>query len=287
MKQAVLGLLRVSGANAAAAALTADRLRILCYHGLWTLPGFSYGNRLFMGADQFARRMQRLAESGRPVLPLGAAVERLEAGTLPAGAVVITIDDGWASTYTHMLPVLERLRLPATLYVASWYLGRDLPVVNKAVDYLHQRAGRGGAGVAADIDRIEALPEAGRAAALRALSESLGIPLDWWDARQFHYMTAHELRDAAARGLDIQLHTHRHRMDALARELADNRAALMAATGLPATHFQHFCYPSGEYLAAAEPALAAFGIRSATLVDQGTNGREEPRNQQQRIQDGR
>jgi peptidoglycan/xylan/chitin deacetylase (PgdA/CDA1 family) len=78
--------------------------------------------------------MARLRASGRPVLPLGEAIERLAAGNLPEAAVVITIDDGWASTYTHMLPILERYRLPATVYVTTWYSGRDMPVVNVAID---------------------------------------------------------------------------------------------------------------------------------------------------------
>lgn len=273
MKRAVLAAADKIGLLALARRATPSRLRILCYHGLWTTPGFQYGDRLFMSPDQFAARMRRLKRSGYPVLALDDAVRALGDGRLPDNAVVITIDDGWASTHSHMLPVLEAEALPATVYVASWYVGRDLPVVNKAVDYLYARARRGDAEVPARIAAIDALPFEARAAALRDLSATLAIPLDWWETRQFHAMTPAEVADCRRRGMDVQLHTHRHRAAPanLAPELVENRARLSEWTGLPPEHFAHFCYPSGEYEPEAEPILAAQGIRSATLVDQGTN----------------
>ncbi|MFC3714345.1 polysaccharide deacetylase family protein [Sphingoaurantiacus capsulatus] len=273
MKQALLSTARGVGLFALARKASASKLRILCYHGLWTTPGFQYGNRLFMPPEQFDARMTRLRRSGYPVLGLDMAVAALAAGTLPDNAVVITIDDGWASTHTHMLPTLEALGLPSTVYVASWYVGRDLPVINKAIDYLHARTGRDPAGVPDRIAAIDALPPEARADAMRALSVEFGVPLDWWETRQFHEMTPAEVGDCARRGMDVQLHTHRHRAaaDLLAGELEENRVRLAEWTGLPPGHFRHFCYPSGEYEAAAEPVLAASGVLSATLTDQGTN----------------
>ncbi len=83
-----------------------------------------------------------------------------------------------------------------------------------------------------------------------------------------------ELADAHGRGLDIQLHTHRHidvagRIGQLVPEIAANRAALVAATGGGAP--EHFCYPSGTFHPSAPALLAASGIRSATLVTEGLN----------------
>ena len=289
MKQAVLAAADRIGLFALARRASAARLRILAYHGLWTTPGFQYGDRLFMPPDQFERRMTRLKRSGYPVLGLDAAVTALAAGELPANAVVITIDDGWASTHAHMLPILEALGLPSTVYVTSWYVGHGLPVVNKAVDYLHARAAGDTARAKPIADAIDALPYAAREAALRDLTAALGLPLDWWETRQFHSMTPAEVADCVRRGMDVQLHTHRHRAapDSLARELEENRARLAEWTGLPSAHFAHFCYPSGEYQLAAEPILAAQGVRSATLVDQGTNAPGAHRYRLRRFLDGR
>ncbi|RYD95082.1 MAG: hypothetical protein EOP50_08545 [Sphingobacteriales bacterium] len=135
-KAALLKAAALSGLSGLARRATASQLRVLCYHGLWLGADKPYGNCLFMTPAMFEGRMRRLRQSGRPVLGLGEAVARLAADDLPPAAVVITIDDGWASTHSHMLPILERYELPATLYATTWYSGRDLPVVNVAIGHL-------------------------------------------------------------------------------------------------------------------------------------------------------
>lgn len=295
-KERLLALAGRAGGFAVARALTPRSLRILAYHGIWITPGYQFGNRLFMGPEQFEARMTWLARSAYPVLPLDEAIERLAAGKLPPNATVITIDDGWYTTYTHMLPVLERLKLPATVYVTTYYVEKDAPVVNVAINYLTQASTKisvkldglplGGSHalttlaererlaveLRAAVDGIEGLDT--RLAALFALAERFGVaPAPWMSNRQFHNMDPHEVADLARRGVDVQLHTHRHRgvMDeTLGRELADNRAALARACG-NAMRFEHFCYPSGNYRPSVEVVLAAAGVRSATLVDHGIN----------------
>ncbi|HEX4737593.1 MAG TPA: polysaccharide deacetylase family protein [Allosphingosinicella sp.] len=274
LKQTVLKVAAATGLGAAARRATRRSLRILCYHGLWVTPGYAFGDCTFIAPEQFEARMARLKRSGLPVLPLGEAVERLGDGTLPDAAVVITIDDGWVSTFTHMLPVLEAYGFPATLYATTWYAGRDLPVVNVAVDYLRQTAGRWDVDPHTKTIEIEALPIEQRLEALRRFGAGLGVDEAWLELRQFHIMSAPEFSEAQRRGLDIQLHTHRHieidrHVDELPRELAENRAFLAAALG--ETDLVHFCHPSGTNHPRARALLAENGIRSATLVTEGLN----------------
>lgn len=289
-KTLILGGAVLFGLGAAARRATRRQLRILCYHGIWVTPGIEFGNYIFIGSDQFERRMRRLKRSGRPVLPLGEAVERLAADDLPDAAVAITIDDGWVSTLTHMVPVLEAYELPATLYAATWYSGHDLPVVNVAVDYLRTAAGRHDIDVKARIAEIEALPVEQRLQALRDFGSALGVSEEWLERRQFNNMTAAELAEAHRRGLDMQLHTHRHidvrtRVSELPGELAENRAFLSGAIG--EQRFEHFCYPSGGYHPRAPELLAANGIRSATLTQTGLNAPGADRYALRRFLDGR
>lgn len=56
------------------------------------------------------------------VLPLGEAVVRLGRGDLPARAMVITFDDGYADNHDVALPILQRHGLVATFYVATGFL---------------------------------------------------------------------------------------------------------------------------------------------------------------------
>ncbi len=274
LKSAVLKAAEAVGLAAFARRATARQLRILCYHGLWTTPGYQFGNHLFLPPELFERRMERLRKSGRPVLGLGEAVELLGARKLPRGATVITIDDGWVSTHTHMLPVLEALELPATLYATTWYSGRDLPVVNVAAAYLVEASGRRDLDTAQMTARIEALPLAQRLPALRELGAALGLDEAWLEGRQFHIMSPGELAEAERRGIDVQLHTHRHieiaeAVDALPLEIEENRKHLSAALG--EKRLIHFCYPSGSTHSRARTILARSGIATATLVDQGLN----------------
>jgi peptidoglycan/xylan/chitin deacetylase (PgdA/CDA1 family) len=275
LKETVLTVANGVGLPAVTRLATARHLRILCYHGVWVTPGYQYGDSTFISPEQFAERMGRLKRSGLPVLPLGEALDRLDSGDLPDAAVAITIDDGWVSTFTHMLPALEQHTLPATLYATTWYSGRALPVVNVAVDYLRAAAGR------FDIDpieiaaRIDALPVEERLDALRSFGAELNVSEQWLELRQFNIMSADELAEAHQRGLDVQLHTHRHidveaKVDALPHEIAENRNSLENALGN--VSLDHFCYPSGTFHPRAPSLLKGSGVRSATSTICGLNG---------------
>jgi len=56
----------------------------------------------------------------KTVLPLQDAVARLDrTGRLPRGTTALTFDDGFASLHEHALPVLQRLRLPWTVFLVA------------------------------------------------------------------------------------------------------------------------------------------------------------------------
>ena len=78
---------------------TAKGVRVLCYHGVWMGDRSFAGDCMFVGAETFGKRLDLLADAGYPVLRLDDAAAALREGrALPAGATVITIDDGWFGT---------------------------------------------------------------------------------------------------------------------------------------------------------------------------------------------
>jgi len=60
------------------------------------------------------------------VLPLREAVGRLKAGRLPSRALCLTFDDGYADNFTVAAPLLVKHSLPATVFVATGYLGNSM-----------------------------------------------------------------------------------------------------------------------------------------------------------------
>jgi peptidoglycan/xylan/chitin deacetylase (PgdA/CDA1 family) len=93
--------------------------------GYQTVPVLSYhhfaersGDRMTVARDDFEAQMRLLRDKGYAVVSLEQLADFLEfRGQLPEKAVVITIDDGWRSTYDIAWPILRRYGYPATLFV--------------------------------------------------------------------------------------------------------------------------------------------------------------------------
>ncbi|HEX8119309.1 MAG TPA: polysaccharide deacetylase family protein, partial [Pyrinomonadaceae bacterium] len=108
-----------------------------------------------------------------------------------------------------------------------------------------------------------------------------GVGVDYEELasrRVLHLVNREEVRELAAAGVDVQLHTHRHRTpearELFRRELDDNRAVIRQLTGRDP---EHFCYPSGVYRRAFLPWLAEAGVLTATTCDTGYATRESER----------
>jgi peptidoglycan/xylan/chitin deacetylase (PgdA/CDA1 family) len=96
-------------------------LRILTYH---RVNDRHPSDRLTVHPAAFREQMETLLSLGRPVLSLSEALPFLRGQEpLRAGAVAITFDDGYEDNHREALPILERLGLKATVYVATGLLG--------------------------------------------------------------------------------------------------------------------------------------------------------------------
>lgn len=297
LRHVLLHVARAVGLFGLARYLTRRRLRILCYHGFSLGDEHEVMPHMFMQAATFEGRLAILKKWHVPVIPLAKAVSRLAKREILSGETVITLDDGWASNLTIAAPILERYGYPACIYVTTEHLTAGAEVFNVALFYMLLKSARPSlrlAGVHPLLDGDYALrPDPGdahraiiaaaenvfpalgeRQQLLGPIANALGMDLGAvLSHARFRLLEPGEMRALAARGFDIELHTHRHRLphesfESAAAEIEDNRGALRTLLGHES---RHFCYPSGVYEGRQPEWLERLGIVSATTCDPGLN----------------
>jgi peptidoglycan/xylan/chitin deacetylase (PgdA/CDA1 family) len=282
---------------------SSGRLLILCYHGISKSDEHLWRPTLYMPRSLFRQRLQTLHDFGYQVLSLSTALERLYTGTLSGSTVVLTFDDGWHDFYTGAWPELRAFGYPATVYQTTYYSLYQRPVFDPACSYLLWK-GRGRTlkdstitgtekafelSSSASIDYASSLITA-RQNRLGASAEEkdrmlakvavcLNVDLGQMrDSRLLHLMTMSEVAEISRNGIDVQLHTHRHRLPVekalFLNEICSNQDFVKAATGKRAVHF---CYPNGYYHPELPAWLGETGILSATTCEPGFVSRQSER----------
>jgi peptidoglycan/xylan/chitin deacetylase (PgdA/CDA1 family) len=104
------------------------RFGILMYHRIVArVTGFSPPS-YNVQPEHFSEQLTGLLERQFQVWPLSRVVAAAQRGeALPSRVVVLTFDDAYGSVYTQAWPVLKRLALPATLFLATAYLDSEEP----------------------------------------------------------------------------------------------------------------------------------------------------------------
>ncbi len=264
------------------------RLSILIYHRVLARPDPL--QPALPDALTFERHMRWLCRCCR-VLPLAEAVACLHDGTLPARAVSITFDDGYADNAEVALPILLRLRLPATFFIATGYLdggrmwndtiietirrwpyarlvvpGRDGPAIATADE------GQRRAAIPQVLGALKYVEPAARIEAAHALAGGL----DELTALPRPMMTRAQVRALTEAGMTVGAHTHTHPI--LTRlpikeaegEIAQSRETLEAITGAGVTLF---AYPNGvpgrDYSVEHVALLRRLGFRAAVTTSTG------------------
>jgi peptidoglycan/xylan/chitin deacetylase (PgdA/CDA1 family) len=277
-----------------------QRLLILCYHGVALEDEHRWRPFLYIEPALLAHRLETLKAMRCSVLPLGEALTRLQAMDLPPRSVAITFDDGTFDFYKQAYPLLKQHGFPVTVYQTTYYTDHQLPVFNLIISYMLwqrrevQSIDLRAIGLAESMDLRK---EPGRHLVVRGLLDLserenlsgqqkdeiagrlaaiLGIDYAQLTAKRLlQLMNAHELTEVAAGGVDVQLHTHRHRTpkieEPFRREISENRERIRALTGRVATHF---CYPSGVYEKEFGPWLNQEKVVSATTCDAGLVSRK-------------
>ena len=212
--------------------------------------------------DAFESRMHWL-KSNFDLVTLAEGIAGLRGRSLPARALAVTFDDGYRDNHDVALPVLARLGVPATFFVATGYLdgGRmfndtvieairiiDAPEIDLEREGLgvHPLGGNAERSMAAQriLGGIKYLSTAKRdAIAARIASLARGpLPDDLM-------MSSGQVAGLRAAGMDVGAHTVAHPILArleparARREIEDGRVRLEAITG---ARVSLFAYPNGR-----------------------------------------
>jgi len=234
-------------------------LLVLIYHLVLPAP-----DPLLMDepdAQTFAAHMDLVREVCY-VLPLAEGIERLQCGSLPPRVVCITFDDGYANNCDIAAPILAARKLPATVFVATGFIGGgrmfndtvfesvrcagerlDLTDLELGTYTLTDAPARRGA-IDAILRALKHLPQEVREARTRAIAERTGC-----GKPDGLMMSEAQIKRLPQFGIDLGAHTVTHpiltRLEAPAarREILESKAGLEAILRAPVTTF---AYPNGR-----------------------------------------
>src|SRR5262245_22314564 len=230
------------------------RLSVLAYHRVLLERDPLLGD--VPSAAEFEHRM-RWVKANFDVLPLGEAARALREDRLPKRALSITFDDGYADNYRVALPILLRLSLPATFFVATGFLDGGcmfndvvIEAVRRAdaavIDLADLGLGRYPLGtgdermraIAQILGRLKYFEPERRRRAAHEIARRAGsrVPTDLM-------MTSEEVAALHAAGMEVGAHTMNHPILAeiplgqARHEMQASRARLEQITGAPVRLF--------------------------------------------------
>ena len=89
---------------------------VLCYHNF----SLTESGKMIVKRSDFEAQMKFLKDKGYHVISLNQLIDFIRyKAPIPSKSVVITIDDGWRSTYDIAFPVLKAYGYPATLFICT------------------------------------------------------------------------------------------------------------------------------------------------------------------------
>ncbi len=279
------------------------RVLILSYH----LPTSDFGAdarevlpSLLVSVATLRRQLRQLARE-REIVSLDEACRCLQAPPSRSGRIadmaVVTFDDGYAGVHELALPLLRDLRIPATVYVPTGYVGTARRLLHDrlfaALRELGRRrvpaqaAGLGGpaqlllgscaaGGAGETLDRLIArLSHEQLGAVADGLEERLGMREEDLPAAT-RLMSWGELRALQAEGVDVGGHTVDHVALAnvtLSRARAEIRGCREEIASRLSEPPRHFAYPNGAYTPRVREAVARAGFTSAVTTEDVENRR--------------
>lgn len=285
-KAAIANMLVSVNAFAPFRFLNRSKLPILTYHRFSEREEFGKTS-----AKALETHLEYLAKNYR-VLSLSDAVRYLQDGEpLPAGAAVITIDDGYLDFYRHAFPVLKKFGMPATFYVVTnfvdgkcWiWTDKARYILSKTADEtlsfeignenierrLTDRRSRFNAAAAVNAE-LKKLPDEKKDDVLIELAKVMKVEIPDLPPPEFAAINWDQARELSAGGIDIGSHTANHPLltnvdaERLGSELKISRLKIQDELQYDNVNF---CYPNGNVSTRESDAVESAGYASAVTTE--------------------
>jgi peptidoglycan/xylan/chitin deacetylase (PgdA/CDA1 family) len=263
---------------------------ILCYHrvGISGVPLYSA-----LPPEVFEAQMRYLRKRYRIVSLAELCAELAEPRSCEP-SVAITFDDGYGDLWHHAFPVLQKLRIPATIFLAvdaietgqvSWYdrifailqvfpgktleLGLDIPFrfrLGLPLDRLR---------VAENIiQRLRVLPDGLRQTCCAELERRVALPEQELCGRMLSW---DQIRAMHGAGISFGSHTMSHRVlgrlrvEEVRQELVDSKKRIEEKLGCVVDTFAYPFGQPGDIGSVTGGVLADCGYRCGLTTVEGTN----------------
>ena len=274
------------------------KLSILIFHRVLPEPDPIFPDEL--DARHFDQMMGWI-NSWFNVMPLDAAVNAIKGRNLPARALAITFDDGYADNRTVALPILKRHGLSATFFIATGYLDggrmwndtvteaiRGCQAKRLELNHIQALAGSGlntlpigsvpekHIAIQTLLGHIKYLPASEREAASRTIADRCKVNLP-----DNLMMTSEQVVEMRHSGMSIGAHTVTHpilaKLEAfdVRKEISESKQSLES---ILEEEINLFAYPNGKPNLDFEPKDAAIvkelGFKAAVTTAWGVTDSE-------------
>jgi len=216
-------------------------------------------------AVEFSRKMEVLARCFNP-LGLAEALTLMQQNKLPKRAVCVTFDDGYADNLQVALPVLQRWRIPATVFVSSGYIDGSSMWNDRIIESVRQWVEKGNARLDLSalalgvhncantydclgtierlLEKIKYCSTDKRQSLVEEIEKKVGA------SSEPLMMSRKELQELFFSGVSIGAHTHNHPILSGLSE-ADSQWEISTSKALLESWLQapvdYFAYPNGRF----------------------------------------
>jgi peptidoglycan/xylan/chitin deacetylase (PgdA/CDA1 family) len=232
-------------------------------------------NKTWSVSDTFFEQCIKLFIRHYNIISIEQFISYIEKGApLPANSLLITFDDGWSDNEEFALPILERYSVPATIFIATDYIGSTYPFWQECIyevclrglvpiNIYHKWCSECSIQYEEGIteDDISKLIKAAGEIGSEKLKEIVNQAQSYLDTKHKAMLTTRQIKEMSTKSIAFGSHGKSHepltQVDNVKKELINSKSVLDAITSgsINTLAFPHSKYSAEIILTASETGL--------------------------------